>query len=333
MPDFVDALLTEARWRLDRHKGDAYLGGGTPSLLSSRDLTALFEGLQKLIDFSSCDEISFEANPKTFNLEKANLFKSLGVTRVSLGVQSFKPHVLKILGRDHSPQEALQAYQLLRDADISQVNIDLMFSIPGLSIGDWEDTLKQAVDLKPDHLSAYNLTYEEDTPFLEALAEGRLDECEDRNADQFKLADDYLTEEGFEHYETSNYAQPGMHSIHNRGYWAGEDYLGLGPSAVATMNGIRTTNIADTAAYLKRIASLGHAIENEEVIDNDASHLERIALLMRTSAGVPLQLFKPTELANAQKLIEENLLKKEDDHIKATGHGRLLVDELVAYIV
>jgi len=337
LSQFVQAILKETEWQLshlDHPKiRTLYLGGGTPSLLSARDLTSLFTGLQRLIDFSQLDEVSLEANPKTFNAKKAQLFRKLGISRVSLGVQSFLPHILKTLGRDHSPNEAEAAYLDLKNAGIPQVNIDLMFSIPGQSLHDWQLTLDKALSLQPDHISAYNLTYEEDTPFLEALSSGKLDECEDRNADHFKLADTLLTNNGFEHYETSNYAQPGMRSQHNSAYWSGEDYLGIGPSAVSTIGSTRSTNIPDTAAYIQQVNSLGHALKEKEILNQEALRLERIALLMRTSNGAPLHLFQDRERHQANLLIEENLLQQKDDHFVAIGRGRLLVDELVTYLI
>jgi len=206
-------------------------------MLSPRHLRELFEGLHNVLPLANA-HITMEANPATFGLQKAQLFKELGVNRTSLGIQSFSPHVLDTLGREHSPEQAIESVHTLRDSGIAEINIDLMFSIPGQSETDWQHSLNTAVSLKPDHISAYNLTYEEDTDFIERLSQGDYQQSEDTNASQFQQAHHTLTAAGFHHYETSNYAQLGMASRHNQSYWLGDDYLGLGPSAVSTIDGI-----------------------------------------------------------------------------------------------
>ncbi|RYD18026.1 MAG: radical SAM family heme chaperone HemW, partial [Verrucomicrobiaceae bacterium] len=204
---FVDAMATEAASRLTVQPRTVYLGGGTPSMLSPGHLKRLFGALHEKIDFSKLDEVTMEANPATFDAGKARLFRELGVTRISLGIQSFTPHVLEILGREHSAEQASEAVRILSDVGMPSVNIDLMFSIPGQSRDDWQQTLEHAISLKPDHISAYNLTYEEDTAFFDSLRRGEMRENEDHDADYFHLADEILTEAGFDHYETSNYAR------------------------------------------------------------------------------------------------------------------------------
>ncbi len=173
---FIDALLAEARFHQvtvgHASLRTVYFGGGTPSLLSEKHLIQLFSGLKEIFDFSSVEEIDLEANPSTYHLKKAQLFKELGVTRVSLGVQSFEEKELIALGRDHSPEQAAQSFQLLREAQISSCNLDLMFSVPHQTEESWERSLTQALSLKPDHLSCYNLTYEEDTSYFERFQKG-----------------------------------------------------------------------------------------------------------------------------------------------------------------
>jgi oxygen-independent coproporphyrinogen-3 oxidase len=330
---FIDALAAEARSRIKDPVRTVYLGGGTPSMLSNRHLEKLFSALHETVDFSELDEVTLEANPATFDVEKAQLFHALGVTRVSLGIQSFTPHVLKILGREHTVEQASESVAVLREAGVPQVNIDLMFSIPGQSETDWEKTLRHAVSLGPDHISAYNLTYEEDTVFFETLRRGDFRIDEDVDAGFFHLADDYLTNNKFEHYETSNYAMSGMRSTHNEGYWSGEDYIGLGPSAVSTIGGQRSKNIADTAAYITRIQSLGSALHELEVLDDEARRLERIALGLRTSSGIELALLNEGALKRAAVLVEEGLARIEGTRLVLSGRGRALVDPIAAEFV
>lgn len=345
--EFVDALGAEAIWRrglqplgtgLASEKGVAnpfsiYLGGGTPSMLSPKHLTALFTSIRNTFDLSETSEITLEANPATFDLAKAELFRSLGVTRVSLGIQSFSPHVLETLGREHSPEEASESVAILRAAGIPSVNIDLMFSIPGQSLADWESTLRHAVSLKPDHISAYNLTYEEDTAFFESLKNGSYAENEDKDADHYHLAEEILTAAGFDHYETSNYAQPGHHSQHNQGYWEGADYLGLGPSAVSTIGGIREKNVPDTAAYIRQVRSIGNAIHETEALTPAQRRIELIALGLRTTRGIPLELLDAASLEKANALAAESLLNIGETRIHLTQLGRPLVDPIAAELI
>jgi len=333
---FIDALAAEARTRIGAAEvppRTLYLGGGTPSMLSPGHLTRLFAALHELIDFSRLDEVTLEANPATFDLTKARLFRDLGVTRVSLGVQSFSPQVLETLGREHTPEQAAESVTLLRDAGIPQVNIDLMFSVPGQSAAEWQDTLCQALSLEPDHISAYNLTYEEDTAFFDSLRRGDAAINEDVDADLFNLTDKLLEAAGFEHYETSNYARPGMHSSHNRGYWRGEDYLGLGPSAVSTVNAIRSKNIADTARYVEMIQGIGQAITEAETLDPEACRIERIALGLRTSDGIAMDLLDPPARARAELMVHENLARITGGRLILAGRGRALVDPIAAELI
>ena len=330
---FIDALAGEARNRIREPVRTVYLGGGTPSMLSPRHLERLFAALHETIDFAKLDEVTLEANPATFDVEKARVFRELGVTRVSLGIQSFAPHVLATLGREHTAEQASGAVEILREAGTPQVNIDLMFSIPGQSKADWENTLRHAASLRPDHVSAYNLTYEEDTAFFESLRRGEARMDEDIDADLFHLAADFLTNEGFDHYETSNYAKPGMRSTHNEGYWRGEDYLGLGPSAVSTIGGQRLKNIADTAAYINRVQSLGNALDEAETLDDEARRIERIALGLRTSAGIGLSLLDDEARLRAAGLVAEGRARVNDGHLVLAGKGRALVDPIAAELV
>ena len=331
--EFIDALLTELDWQLDHYGAPqietVYLGGGTPSLLSKKHLSQLFSGLNRRIPLAQCQEVAMEANPSTFNQEKADLFPSLGITRVSLGVQSFDPDQLQILGRDHSPAEAVQAFHILREAGVPAVNLDLMFSTPGQTVASWETTLDQAIALRPDHLSCYNLTYEEDTAYFEKFISGDYTDEPEKNETLFSLADRKLSQAGYLHYETSNYALPGAESVHNRGYWRGNPYLGVGPSAVGCVNRERRKNISDTAAYIQQVSQVGHALEEHELLDDEAWRLERLALQLRTIDGIPLSYASPSD---PTPLIDHGLLSLEDGILKTTAQGAPLVDSIVEYL-
>lgn len=337
MRAFIDALLLEGRNHVEKLGHNKlttlYCGGGTPSMLSPTHLRVLFDGLREIFDFSELRELTFEANPATFDLKKAQLFKELGITRISLGIQSFDNKILKTLGREHNRDEAMAAIPVLREAGIPQVNIDLMFSIPGQSLESWQDTLDIAVSLKPDHISAYNLTYEEDTEFIDKLTAGEYVDDVETNARMFTAGHDTLTAADFEHYETSNYAKRGTRSTHNLSYWKGANYLGLGPSAVSTVGNTRWKNLPDTANYIKQINHVGHAQTEIEHLSDEDLHLEQIALQLRTVDGLPLGVLSDGERQRAQSVIDEGMARVENDKMVLTESGMLLVDSIVEHIV
>lgn len=333
---FIEAVLAESRKKIEslpEPPRTLFLGGGTPSMLSPTHLEKLMLGLQQAMDFSSLEEVTLEANPATFDLTKARLFRDLHINRVSLGIQSFSSKVLQTLGREHDPAQAIRSVEILHEAEISSINIDLMFSIPGQSLEDWRSSLLQAVALKPHHISAYNLTYEEDTAFFQSLLKGEMREDKERDGDHFATAHDFLTRSGFDHYETSNYATPGHHSIHNRGYWRGESYLGLGPSAVSTVNSVRSKNIADTTRYIEMMSSIGHATAESEALSEEDLRLERIALGLRTNEGIPIELLDEAGQKRACDLINLGLLSGSNQKIIVTDRGRSLVDAIAGEIV
>ena len=273
-------------------------------------------------------EITLEANPATFTTKTAQLYTDLGVTRVSLGIQSFTEKELKTLGREHTVAQAIESVHLLKTSGPPETNIDLIFSVPGQSLADWKHTLTQTLDLRPHHISAYNLTYEEDTAYFKKFTSGEFIDNEHLNARMFTLAHNLLTSAGYEHYETSNYALPGHRSQHNQGYWHGNDYLGLGPSAVSTINRHRWKNISDTAAYIRQIQAVGHAKNDGEFLDDDAFRLERIALLLRTTEGLPVSYLNQENKPTLENLKSQKLATLTKTHLKLTTEGALLVDPI-----
>jgi oxygen-independent coproporphyrinogen-3 oxidase len=289
-----------------------------------------------MLPLSEVTEWTLEANPATFDLEKAKLMRELGIDRISLGVQSFQQKTLKTLGRDHSRRDAIEAYETLREAGFENVSIDLMFSIPGQTREDWAADLQQAIELEPDHISAYNLTYEEDTEFLARHESGELDTDENRDADLFADAISRLTASGFGHYEISNYARPGFESLHNQAYWTGEDYLGLGPSAVSTLEGTRSTTIADTAAYVKAAKAGLDTRTDIEILSAEDLRIERIALQLRTREGIPVSLLPPAEEGKSNpvdSLVQQGMVRRVSDRIVLTEEGKALADPIAAALV
>ncbi|MCC8022052.1 MAG: radical SAM family heme chaperone HemW [Akkermansia sp.] len=334
MGDFVKALLAEARLRAltGEPLTTLYFGGGTPSMLSPHHFGKLMDGLESLLDFSGLEEFSLEANPATFTLKKAVQWRARGVTRVSLGVQTWEPELLELLGRDHGADQAVASVRLLREAGIPEINIDLMYALPGQTPMQWERTLGQTLALEPEHISAYSLTIERGTLFERLY--GNMEADEELEASFYETADLLLTEAGYAHYETSNYALSGHRSLHNMAYWTGEDYIGLGPGACGTWERRRYRNSDDTAAYLASLLS-GCAPPGElEQLSDEAVRTERLGLGLRTDRGIPLDLVKQEQLPLVNQLISEGMAERlPGDRLRLAGRGRLLADAIAVELL
>lgn len=336
MAGFVEAVLAEAEMggrTYDLKLDTVYLGGGTPTALSEVHLQRLLSGLRERLDLSAVREFTCEVNPRTITDSKAAMMRAQGIDRISLGIQAWDEETLRTLGRDHAPDDAEETYHTLRGAGFRSVSLDLMFSIPGQSLDAWRGTLERTISLSPDHISAYNLNYEEDTEFFERLRKGQYRVEEERDADFFYAALDQLNAAGYEHYEISNYARPGFRSIHNEAYWLGEDYLGLGPGAYSTAAGHRWQNIADTTRYIELLQGGQSAAQPGEELTPDQRRTERFGLELRTARGLPQSLVRETEQRMIRVLAEEGILQVQDDHIRLTRDGKPLVDSVAVALM
>jgi oxygen-independent coproporphyrinogen-3 oxidase len=309
-----------------------YLGGGTPTVLTTSQLEFLLGGLRERLDLSSLAEWTIEANPGSVSARKAALLHKLGVIRVSLGVQSWDNELLKVLGREHNSQQAEQSFHILRAAGFSNINVDLMFGLPGQTIEQWKFTLEKTILLQPEHISAYCLTYEEDTEFFLRHARGELLQDTDTDAAFFEAAMSVLEGAGYEQYEISNYAYPGFSSLHNRAYWLGNDYLGIGPSAFSTVGMQRWQNVCDYRAYVDRIFSDQSPRGFSESLTNEMKRTERIALSLRMREGVAASELKEFE-QEAKEFISLGLLRKSSDNFVLTRKGKELADSIVEAFV
>lgn len=333
---FVEAVLAEGRRaseQFDVRPRTVYLGGGTPTALSERHLERLLRGLGSIFDLGGVAEFCTEANPRTVTPSKAAMMRAAGVTRVSLGVQAWDEPTLRTLGRDHAPAEAEETYRTLREAGFPSVNLDLMFSIPGQTLEQWLGTLATTVALKPDHISAYNLNYEEDTEFFERLGRGEFSEDAARDEEFFFASLDLLGAAGFEHYETSNHAIPGHRSAHNESYWLGEDYLGLGPSAFSTVADRRWQNLCDTQGYMKAASEGRGLAAHHEQLTPEKRRIERFGLELRTARGLPEELVLGEGREMLPPLAEAGLIIHEKGFIKLTRQGKPLVDEIAVRLL
>jgi oxygen-independent coproporphyrinogen-3 oxidase len=327
---FCEALLhelDERRGRLPIALETIFIGGGTPTTLTTPQLEFLLGGFRERLDLAALREWTVEANPGSVSARKAALLRRLGVNRISLGVQSWDDELLKLLGREHNAAQAEASFHLLRDAGFTNLNIDLMFGLPGQTLAQWEETLRKTIALGPEHISTYCLTYEEDTEFFARQARGEFREDPDSDARFLESAMRTLESAGFEHYEISNYARPGYASAHNRGYWAGEDYLGIGPSAFSTVGFERTQNVSDYRIYSDRVLDGVSAVSSTEILTPEMKRGERIVLSLRTRHGIPCEELSlwPNE---SREFLDLGLMRESEGNFVLTPRGKLLADSV-----
>jgi len=302
-----------------------YFGGGTPTALTTSQLELLLEGFRERLNLSSLAEWTIEANPGSVSARKATLLHKSGVTRVSLGIQSWDEKLLKLLGREHNSHQAKQSFHILRAAGFANISVDLMFGLPGQTIEQWKCTLEKTIVLQPDHISAYCLTYEEDTDFFLRHARGELLQDAAADARFFETAMSMLEDAGYEHYEISNYARPGFASVHNRAYWLGHDYLGIGPSAFSTVGMHRWQNVCDYRSYADRVLCGQSPRGFRESLTSEMKRTERIALSLRMKEGIARGDLKQRQ---AEELVSLGLLRKSDGNFLLTRKGKSLADSV-----
>ena len=333
---FLQAIVKEAEqarklWGDRLELETIYWGGGTPSLLSVRALETFLPALQTALGNPKPLEWTVEMNPVTLTAAKLEMFRQHGVTRASLGVQAWDSSTLQTLGRDHSPAEAEEAYGMLRAAQFPKVSLDLMFSVPGQSLDAWCGSLEKTIAMQPDHISCYNLTYEEDTAYFERFQKGEYTRDEHVDEAFFSEAMERLGAAGYAQYEISNYARKGSESLHNRGYWRGEDYLGLGPSAVSTIDRVRLKNVSDTAAYVRCVGSEESPTTEAEHLTADQWRCERLALELRTARGVDVQWLEGLE-KQVEELSSEGLAEMKEGRLCLTQRGKMVADSVIAHL-
>ncbi len=330
---FLDALLRE----VELHAAGArphtiYFGGGTPSALSVEQLDYLFGGLRDRLDLGELIEWDLEANPATINAEKAALLRSHGVTRLSLGVQSWDDGLLKTLGRVHNAEQAERTFHVLRDAGFTNLNVDLMFAVPGQTPAQWSATLDRTIALAPEHVSSYCLTYEEDTDYFRKLLGGEYRQDVELDATLFETTMDVLPAAGYAQYEISNYAKPGRESRHNQAYWRGADYLGFGPSAFSTVGARRWQNIPDTAEYTRRILAGESAATFTEELTAEMRRGEILAFAIRAREGVAATDVErwSDEMSEFRAL---GFFEERTDRLILTRRGKMMADAVAEAFV
>jgi oxygen-independent coproporphyrinogen-3 oxidase len=340
---FISGLKHEAAlYRNDfrnRAISSIYIGGGTPTVLSSEQFGLLVGIIREHFTIDDSIEVTVEANPNTITHEKLSLMRSQGVNRLSLGVQSFSDDVLQILGRLHTAEQAADAFRVARSAGFENISIDLIYGIPGQTADHWEEALDAAIALKPEHVSAYSLSLDAGSQFKREAEAGEFAlPDEEICAAMYERAVIKLNNAGYGRYEISNFSLPGYECRHNMNYWERGEYVGLGPGAWSFISGRRYANIADTMEYVQRLSSGRTIIDDQENVGSRSSERETVLLSLRTTKGLDLsrfeQEFGPDRLGrlerNAVLLRDAGLLRVKEGRLTLTDRGILLLDEALA---
>ncbi len=307
-----------------------FIGGGTPSHISEVYISRILKNINRKLDISKVNEITIEANPCTLNEEKLNVYNKLGVNRISLGVQSMDNKVLKKIGRIHTEEDIYKSYNLIKKTGFENVNIDLIFGLPDQKLEGILETLKKIVDLNVEHISFYSLIIEEGTKYYTWLDEGKISLPEEKLERQmYHKGKEYLIENGYEHYEISNFAKKGFESKHNVLYWTVKPYVGLGIGAHSNLNNIRYWNWGDFESYFKYIDEKRLPIEGRESINKEMEMAEYAMLGLRLAKGISKGDFFNRFHKNIEKVYGDvlkkhernNLLKIDKDRIKLTNKG------------
>lgn len=344
---YLEGLAQEIAHRASsdaiRHRQvcSVFFGGGTPSILQASQLIGILDQCRAAFTCEANAEVSLEANPGTVDLPKLRLLREGGVTRLSIGVQAVQDPLLQRIGRAHAAYEAEQAFRMAREAGFSNINLDLMFGLPGQSTDDWLESLDWAIGAGPEHVSAYGLILEEGTPLYQEHRKGEIglpDEATE--ALMYRMAVERLLDAGFEHYEISNFARPGFRCRHNLVYWQHQEYLGIGAGAHSFVAGRRFYNELPPARYVSAIAARGTAVACGEELSAEMLRSERLMLGLRLRSGLDVQTFKDVlgvdDLAASDRvtrLLDDGFLRLKDGRVQIAERGLLVANELIVQLL
>ena len=316
-----------------------YLGGGTPSILSSNQIHSILDLIYKNFSIQTNAEITIEVNPGTINIPILLDYKKAGINRLSIGVQSFDNKELNFLGRIHDAEQAISAIKYARQSGFENISIDLIYAIPGQTLNTWQKNMQKAVDLSPEHISAYNLTIEPNTPFYDLKMQGKLKPISENKEEKFfSLTDSFLSGAGYNHYEISNFSMGTINeSQHNKNYWQHQNYLGFGPAAHSFWNNIRWGNYKSVEKYSNALQKEIKPHEFIETLQLKDLEFEHIFLSLRTYKGLNLEkyqnrfneIFIKKYNSVLVQLIDNEYANKNDEYFFLTRRGMVLYDEIL----
>ena len=342
---YVEALCKEMEMENEKRKGKneklktIYLGGGTPSQLTTEQLRQLFYNIYKVYGHDA-EEITIEMNPDDVTETYAEALPELGINRVSMGAQTFDNARLKFLHRRHRAEQVEQAVKRLRKAGIQNISIDLMYGFPDETLEDWKQDIKKALTLNVEHISAYCLMIEEGTVLYERVKSEKVkvknDKDEELERQMYELLIDQLTQAGYEHYEISNFARQGYRSRHNSSYWHDVPYIGLGAAAHSYDGACRSWNVADIRQYIAAIER-GERPAEYETLDEDTRYNDRVTVALRTSDGLDLTTLSEKHrrycLKEAQRYLSDGLLRLDDNRLILTRKGLFVSDMVMSGLI
>ena len=307
-----------------------FVGGGTPTLLAADELVGLLGDVRERFTLAPGAEVTTECNPESVDEAYLNALVEGGFTRISFGMQSARPHVLKVLERRHTPGRVADVVGWARAAGFGSVSLDLIYGTPGESVDDWRASLAAALACRPDHVSAYALIIEAGTRLAAQIRRGDVPPpVDDDQADFYEVADRELTAAGLDWYELSNWSRPGHECRHNLAYWRGNPWWGVGPGAHSHVGGVRWWNVKHPRSYSEALRQGVSPAAAREVLAPDDRRIERVLLESRLSSGLPLSVLTPSEQARVRDLVARGWVALNEDALTLTLQGRLLADAVV----
>lgn len=344
--DYIEGLIKEIVLYKDLLKTSEietiYIGGGTPSFIDEKYISNIIQTIKKYNDLSEVSEMTIEVNPGTLNEQKLKAYKNIGINRLSIGLQSSDNQMLKKIGRIHTFEEARKAYFLARNAGFENISLDLMFGLPGQSLSEFETSINEVIKLNPEHISAYSLKVEEDTP-LHNLIERKILEVTDEALDRkmYQRLIELLEKNSFDLYEISNFAKKGFQSKHNLAYWKRQEYFGFGLAAHGFINNERYGNTEIFKEYFQMLSNNQKPKSSQNYVTNEDALFEEVMLGLRLKEGIHYK--KLNELYNIdflknhadtiEFLLNEGLIIIEKNYLKLTLKGMDLSNEVISHLV
>ena len=313
-----------------------YFGGGTPSVLSIKEIDEILGAVYSHYNVEKNAEITFECNPDDLTQDYLRELKFVGINRLSIGVQSFNDEYLKWMNRSHDASQSKKSIEYGAEAGFNNITLDLIYGLPQLSNKEWSANLNEALSLPINHLSAYSLTMEENTPYIKLVNQGKYKKpSDDISSSHYQILVQQTTDLGWEHYEVSSFCKPGNYSKHNSSYWSGNKYIGVGPSAHSYDGNSRYWNVSDNKSYLECISTKKRYFESEELTVSNRVN-EYLLTGLRTKWGVDLELLSNKYDYNVMSLFEKNIkywislnwLEMKDSNMKLTNKGMLFADHI-----
>lgn len=329
---YIDALIKELKYYSDQQSYNfktIFIGGGTPTIINPENIAKIMKTIEKNIEREA--EITIECNPGTVDKAKIDIYKAIGINRISVGLQAWQDELLNTIGRIHKREDFLRSFSLFRSSGFNNINVDLMFSLPGQSLNMWLETLDNVCRLGVEHISCYSLIVEENTPIHSLIKSGILNAPdEDMDRDMYKAAKTVLRNYGLKQYEISNFAKEGFCCEHNLIYWKNKEYAGVGAGGHSKIDGKRFWNFSGLDEYIKNIGERKAAVEGNEDISIREDMWETIILGLRLNSGIGISDFNAKyginfieEYGNAlSKLIKDSLIVVQDDRVRLTAKGQ-----------